>query len=82
MTLRVWILSVLCLDERLLLHRDGFCRTGQVARSGTDYGGKEDDPAETKTVSADLDRAFDLNCDTSSASYGFSVSNRMLSPFA
>ena len=40
-TLRVWILSVLCLDERLLLHRDGFCRTGQVARSGTDYGGKK-----------------------------------------
>ena len=43
---------------------------------------QEDDPAETKTVSADLDRALDLNCDTSSASYGFSVSNRMLSPFA
>ena len=42
-------------------HMDGFCRTGQAARSGYE-GAKKDVPTETCIVSVVMNIRRDLNC--------------------
>ena len=42
-------------------HMDGFCRTGQAARSGYE-GAKKDVPTETCIVSVVMNIKRDLNC--------------------